>query len=70
MENLCGHPSVKPFVCNYSNCNKTFSLGTNLNLHIERHLVIKKYKRNYNECDMSFVTSNELNAHISRKHKI
>jgi len=56
----------KRFICNIDNCQKAFTMKSDLQLHIFRHKGIKNYKCTV--CEKSFVAQGQLALHMKR-HK-
>lgn len=57
------------FTCIHPNCNKTYSTGEGLRLHVRNvHLDAKIWKCLAKDCERSFVRQSDLRMHIIRIH--
>ena len=59
------HTGVKPYNCNYPNCNKSFISKSKLNLHIEtNHSNVKEYICPYYNCNKKYFNLERYKVHL------
>ncbi|TEA37081.1 hypothetical protein DBR06_SOUSAS210247, partial [Sousa chinensis] len=58
---------LKPYICTYQGCGKSYSKSSHLRIHERLHTGEKPYKCNAKGCTWAFSRSDELNRHV-RKH--
>lgn len=56
--------TVKPFICNFTGCDRAFSQSNDLNKHLRTHYQQEEtYFCNYLNCKQSFRLKTELRYH-------
>ncbi|KAB0405698.1 hypothetical protein E2I00_015750, partial [Balaenoptera physalus] len=58
---------LKPYICTYQDCGKSYSKSSHLRIHERLHTGEKPYKCNVKGCTWAFSRLDELNRHM-RKH--
>ena len=59
--------NLKPFVCQYQNCDKRYYKLSHLQMHVRKHTGEKPYACDHNGCGKCFSRSDQLRRH-GRKH--
>ncbi|KAM7451105.1 Transcription factorIIIA [Porites harrisoni] len=60
------HAGEKPYVCPVDGCNKAFTAGSSLNVHMCKHTGEKPFKCDINGCAKTYTTAATLRAHQKR----
>ena len=62
---------VRPYMCGFEGCGKTYKESSHLRQHVFEHTKISEHGCTYPECgpERYFCTNTELQRHIDRAHR-
>ena len=62
---------VRPYMCGFEGCGKTYKESSHLRQHVFEHTKISEHRCTYPECgpERYFCTNTELQRHIDRAHR-